>query len=97
MAEEKHHHLFHHHKEEEKPVEAVTYSETAYGIDSAGQYCSSGDRKDEYEKEEKHHKHKEHLGEMGALASGAFALVSRKYQLIIRSLPIFLRVQKYST
>lgn len=29
-------------------------------------------------KEEKHHKHKEHLGELGALAAGAYALVSHQ-------------------
>lgn len=85
MAEGKHHHLFHHHKEEENPVEAVTYSETAYGVD--GRYYenteavgySSADRRDEYEKEEKQHKRREHLGEMGALAAGTFALVSQQY------------------
>lgn len=88
MAEEKkHHHLFHHQKEEEKPVEAVIYSETAYGADGPGQYYESteafgyatenkNDDYEKYEKEKKHHKHKEHLGEMGTAAAGAFALVS---------------------
>lgn len=88
MAEEKHHHhLFHHQKEEDEPVvEAVTYSETAYGgsgpyyesTEAVG-YATVNKKTDEYEKEEKKHKHKEHLGEMGAAAAGAFALVTSSF------------------
>ncbi|XP_073159318.1 abscisic stress-ripening protein 2-like [Henckelia pumila] len=83
MAEEKqHHHLFQHHKEEEKPVEAVIYSETAYGVDGAGQryettetagYVATHD----YEKERKSHQRKEHLGELGTAAAGAYALYEK--------------------
>lgn len=39
-------------------------------------------------KEEKHHKHKEHLGELGALAAGAYALVSHQNSISLISTSI---------
>ena len=69
MAEEKHHHgLFHHHKDEEKPVDAI-YTETV-------EVEAASVPEVDYKKEEKHHKHLEQLGEFGAVAAGAYALVS---------------------
>ncbi|XP_073020050.1 uncharacterized protein [Primulina eburnea] len=86
MAEEKHHHhhrLFHHKKEEEQPVEAVVYSETAYGVDAEGQRYETTETVGhvstqlDYEKERKAHQGKEHLGELGTVAAGAYALYEK--------------------
>ncbi|XP_073304967.1 abscisic stress-ripening protein 2-like [Primulina huaijiensis] len=85
MQEEKqHHHLFHHNKEEEKkPVEAVVHSETAYGVDGAGQCYETTETvgyattQPDFEKGRKPHQRKEHLGELGNVTTGPIALYQK--------------------
>jgi len=43
---------------------------------SRGGYGGYGGEQEHFKREEKEHKHKERLGEVGALAGGAFALVT---------------------
>ncbi|XP_057795459.1 abscisic stress-ripening protein 5-like [Salvia miltiorrhiza] len=86
MAEEKHRHHHHRHMEEEEPVEAATYSETAYTIDGPEQYTKTesyavvdqNNGYEKFEKEEKQHKRKEHLAEIEAMAATGIALYEKR-------------------
>jgi hypothetical protein len=53
--------------------QAAVYTDDEY---SRGGGYGYGGEQQHYKKEEKQHKHRERLGEVGALAGGAFALVT---------------------